>query len=585
MTLDIAILGASGYTGAELVRLLATHPEHADRRLGADRKAGERMASVFPHLRHLDLPTAPAAIEDIDFSGDRPLLLRPAARDHAGGVAALPRDLKIVDLSADFRLRDPAVYAEWYGHEHRALDLQAEAVYGLTEFYRDEIRRARLVAGTGCNSATGIYAVLPLLEAGLIDPDEIIIDLATGVSGAGRSPRESMLYAEVAEGYHAYNIAKHRHMAEFDQEFSKAAGRPVTCTFTAHLLPQNRGILATIYVKGDAQAIHGALADRYAARALRRRPAIWRGAGDAACPRLELRACRRRGRPRAGPGDRLLGARQPLQGLVRSGDPEREPHARPRRDRRADGGAALPVKLWGWLRGTAWPFLDAVGNRFIEDEGWVLSGHLAFSGMLALIPFLIFATALTGLVIGPEGGQAVLEELFHTVPDYVAQDARAGRSIEVAGQRRGGLLTISALGAIWAASNGIEALRVGFDRAYDVEAYRHIAFSWLIAVGDRHRRLRHLHHAGGAVHPGADRVLAVRVVDAAPHIPFEADMIRYAHRLPRARPFALGDALDPAVAADARAPALAGHPRQRAAVDPRRRRSSRSISSMRRTTR
>ena len=107
-------------------------------------------------------------------------------------IAELPRDLKIVDLSADFRLRDPAVYEKWYGHPHLALDLQAEAVYGLTEFYRDEIRAARLVAGTGCNSATGIYGLLPLLRAGVIDPDDIIIDLATGVSGAGRSPKEGI---------------------------------------------------------------------------------------------------------------------------------------------------------------------------------------------------------------------------------------------------------------------------------------------------------------------------------------------------------------------------------------------------------
>jgi membrane protein len=140
------------------------------------------------------------------------------------------------------------------------------------------------------------------------------------------------------------------------------------------------------------------------------------------------------------------------------------------------------VILWRWLRGTAWPFCVAVVNRYIEDEGWVLSGYLAFSGLLALIPFLIFATALTGYVIGEEGGDAVLKALFDAVPDHVARTLEPV-IYEVAGQRRGGVLTISALGAIWAASNGVEALRVGFDRAYDVEAYRHIAFSRLIAIG------------------------------------------------------------------------------------------------------
>ncbi|NNU80562.1 N-acetyl-gamma-glutamyl-phosphate reductase [Halovulum dunhuangense] len=258
----IAILGASGYTGAELVRLIATHPGMRITALTADRRAGESMGAVFPHLRHLDLPTL-CRIEDVN-PDDVDLYF--CALPHATSqevISALPRDRKIVDLSADFRLRDPQVYAEWYGRAHSALDLQEEAVYGLTEFYRDEIRGARLVAGTGCNAATGNYAVLPLLAAGAIDPDEIIIDLKTGVSGAGRAPKEGTLFAEVSEGFHAYNIARHRHIAEFEQEFSKVAGRPVTPTFVPHLLPQNRGILATVYVKGEPAAIHAALAARY----------------------------------------------------------------------------------------------------------------------------------------------------------------------------------------------------------------------------------------------------------------------------------------------------------------------------------
>lgn len=259
---DIAILGASGYTGAELVRLIATHPSMRIAAMAADRKAGQAMGTVFPHLRHLDLPEL-TTIDAIDFSG---IDLAFCALPHATSqevIAALPRDLRIVDLSADFRLRDPAVYAQWYGHAHQALDLQAEAVYGLTEFYRDEIRTARLVAGTGCNAATGIYGLLPLLRAGVIDPDDIIIDLATGVSGAGRAPRENTLHSEVSEGYTAYNVAKHRHLAEFDQEFAKAAGRPVQVTFVPHLLPQNRGILATIYVRGEGPAIQAAFEAAY----------------------------------------------------------------------------------------------------------------------------------------------------------------------------------------------------------------------------------------------------------------------------------------------------------------------------------
>ena len=263
-THDIAILGASGYTGAELVRLIAGHPGLRIRALTADRRAGESMGAVFPHLRHLALPTL-SRIDETDFSG---LDLVFCALPHATSqevISALPRDLRVVDLSADFRLRDPAVYERWYGRPHSALDLQAEAVYGLTEFYRDEIRAARLVAGTGCNAATGIYAVAPLLRAGVIDPDDIVINLATGVSGAGRSPKEGMLHAEVSEGFHSYNVARHRHLAEFDQEFSRIAGREVAVTFAPHLLPQNRGILATVYVKGAAEDVHATLAEAYAA--------------------------------------------------------------------------------------------------------------------------------------------------------------------------------------------------------------------------------------------------------------------------------------------------------------------------------
>jgi N-acetyl-gamma-glutamyl-phosphate reductase len=260
---NVAILGASGYTGAELVRLIATHPALRIAALTADRKAGQSMGAVFPHLRHLDLPPL-TGIDALDFDGvDLVFCALPHATSQAV-IAALPPGPKVVDLSADFRLNDPAVYEAWYGHPHQALALQAEAVYGLTEFYRDEIRAARLVAGTGCNAATGMYGLLPLLRAGVIDPDDIIIDLATGVSGAGRSAKEGSLHAEVSEGYHPYNVAKHRHLAEFDQEFSKAAGRKVEVTFVPHLLPQNRGILATIYVKGEAEAIHAALGDAYA---------------------------------------------------------------------------------------------------------------------------------------------------------------------------------------------------------------------------------------------------------------------------------------------------------------------------------
>jgi N-acetyl-gamma-glutamyl-phosphate reductase len=263
MTHRIAILGASGYTGAELVRLIATHPSMRIVALSADRKAGMTMAEVFPFLRHLDLPKL-VKIEEIDFSNvDLCFCALPHATSQAV-IAKLPKDLRIVDLSADFRLRDPAEYERWYGQPHAASELQKEAVYGLTEFYRDEIKAARLVAGTGCNAATGQFALRPLLAAGVIDPDDILIDLKAGVSGAGRSLKENLLHAELSGGTHAYSAGgKHRHLGEFDQEFSKVAGRPVRVQFTPHLLPMNRGILATVYVRGDAKIVHQTLEKAY----------------------------------------------------------------------------------------------------------------------------------------------------------------------------------------------------------------------------------------------------------------------------------------------------------------------------------
>ena len=263
MTHRIAILGASGYTGAELVRLIATHPSMRIVALSADRKAGMSMAEVFPFLRHLDLPRL-TKIDEIDFASvDLCFCALPHATTQEV-IAKLPKTLRIVDLSADFRLRDPAEYEKWYGQPHAAVEIQKEAVYGLTEFYRDEIAKARLVAGTGCNAATGQFALRPLIAAGCIDLDDILIDLKAGVSGAGRSLKENLLHAELSGGTHTYSAGgKHRHLGEFDQEFSKIAGRPVRVQFTPHLLPMNRGILATVYVKGDAKFVHQTLEKAY----------------------------------------------------------------------------------------------------------------------------------------------------------------------------------------------------------------------------------------------------------------------------------------------------------------------------------
>jgi len=246
--LGIAILGASGYTGAELVRLLARHSGVELRALTADRKAGQDMAETFPHLGSLALPKL-TAIGDVDFGSIDAVFCALPHGTTQEVIAALPHAVKIVDLSADFRLFDCATYAKWYGHEHQAPELQKDAVYGLTEFARAEVAKARLVANPGCYPTASQLPLIPLLDAKAIDADAIIIDAKSGTSGAGRAAKEANLYCEVTEGMHAYGIGSHRHLPEIEQGLSSVAGHPVEISFTPHLIPMSRGMLATIYVK------------------------------------------------------------------------------------------------------------------------------------------------------------------------------------------------------------------------------------------------------------------------------------------------------------------------------------------------
>jgi len=261
-----AILGASGYTGAELLRLLAGHPAFRVTALTADRKAGQPMAAVFPHLAPLALPDL-VAIDQVDFAAiDAVFCCLPHGTTQEV-IAALPERVKVCDLSADFRLADIATYAEWYGHPHQAPDLQKSAVYGLTELARAEVRGARLVANPGCYPTASQLPLIPLLAAGLIEADDIIIDALSGVSGAGRAAKEANLYTEVAEGVHPYGLGGHRHLPEIEQGLSAAAGRTVRISFTPHLMPMNRGMLATIHVRpaagvGPAE-LRAALAEVY----------------------------------------------------------------------------------------------------------------------------------------------------------------------------------------------------------------------------------------------------------------------------------------------------------------------------------
>ena len=267
----VGVLGASGYTGSECVRLLIRHPQVEIALLTADRRAGQQMREVFPQFSPFTLPKL-VPIDGLDWAAlglDLVFCTLPHATTQKVVKDLLARapHTKVIDLSADFRLADPARYAHWYGHEHHAPDLQREAVYGLVEVHRERIRNSRLIANPGCYTTTAQLPLVPLIKAGAIDLDEIVIDAKSGMTGAGRAAKENMLFSEVSEGFHAYGVGHHRHMAELDQEFSLAAGRAVTVTFTPHLVPMNRGILSTIYVRGVAgrspQDLHDILAQAY----------------------------------------------------------------------------------------------------------------------------------------------------------------------------------------------------------------------------------------------------------------------------------------------------------------------------------
>jgi N-acetyl-gamma-glutamyl-phosphate reductase len=243
----VAIAGASGYTGAELLRLLIQHPGAEVVALTAETHADQPISQVFPSLagfmdltcRRLDPATLAADAEFI-------FLALPHKASMGIGADLVRRGVRVLDLSADFRLKDPADYPRWYGFEHAAPALLEEAVYGLPELHREAIAAARLVAVPGCYPTSAILGLSPLLAQGLVDPETIVIDSISGVSGAGRKPELPTHFSEANESLKAYGVAKHRHTPEIEQELSGVASREVSVTFTPHLAPLTRGILTTI---------------------------------------------------------------------------------------------------------------------------------------------------------------------------------------------------------------------------------------------------------------------------------------------------------------------------------------------------
>jgi N-acetyl-gamma-glutamyl-phosphate reductase len=264
--LRIAVLGASGYTGADLVRLALTHPHVEIAALAANASAGQTMASLWPHMAPYALPGLTTA-DAIDWAAIDVVF---GCLPHAASAALLSTITgpTIIDLSADFRLRSASTYAQWYDGEHPAPALLETAVYGLTEYARDALPGARLIACPGCYPTAALLALLPGLEAGLLSPERITINALSGVSGAGRSLKQANLFSEVAEAVHPYGLGRHRHMPEIEQQLALAAGQPVTISFTPHLVPINRGELVTAIVElapgATVPALRDALAARYA---------------------------------------------------------------------------------------------------------------------------------------------------------------------------------------------------------------------------------------------------------------------------------------------------------------------------------
>jgi len=273
--IPVGLVGVTGYTGMELTRVLAGHPGLELVRATSRSEAGKTLASLYPYLSGPgDLGRMGALTvtmpDPADLAASCKLVFLAVPHKTAQEIAAalIEKGVKVVDLSADFRLRDKATYEKWYATPHTEPELLSEAVYGLPELYRADMAGARLIANPGCYPTASILGLAPALENGLVHTDDIVIDAKSGTSGAGRKAGVGTLFCEVADTFRAYNLTKHRHTPEIEQEVSLLAGGPVALSFNTHLLPIDRGILATIYtrlVKPMAlKDVHALFAERYA---------------------------------------------------------------------------------------------------------------------------------------------------------------------------------------------------------------------------------------------------------------------------------------------------------------------------------
>jgi len=253
--IEVGIVGGTGYTGAELLRLLAVHPQVRVKLLTSRKEQGRRVDALFPQLR---------GYCDLEFVAPEPELLASCdavffATPHGTAMSLAPQlvasGVRVVDLSADFRLRDVETFSRWYGLPHSCPDLLEESVYGLPEVNREQIRTARVVANPGCYPTAVQLGLLPLVEAGLVELDGLIADCKSGVSGAGREAKIGSLFCEASDSFKAYGVSGHRHLPEITQGLAQIAGCPVGLTFVPHLVPMNRGIHATLYARLNNPAV------------------------------------------------------------------------------------------------------------------------------------------------------------------------------------------------------------------------------------------------------------------------------------------------------------------------------------------
>ena len=252
--IKVGIVGGTGYTGVELLRLLAMHPQVQVIQITSRAESGRQVSELYGNLRgHFDLAFSEPDAEKLA-ACDVTFFATPNGTAMKMVPALLEAGTRVIDLAADFRLRDPAVWEQWYGMPHSCTDVLAEAVYGLPELNREQIRSARVVANPGCYPTASALGFLPLVEQGLVDTSSLVADCKSGVSGAGRGANAAMLMGEVGESFKAYGVAGHRHLPEIRQTLSGVSAQPVELTFVPHLVPMIRGIHATLYARLSAEA-------------------------------------------------------------------------------------------------------------------------------------------------------------------------------------------------------------------------------------------------------------------------------------------------------------------------------------------